>query len=176
MKKLLLFVATAVLLAVVADAKDQGSESTTFITAVDLKAGNAAAADARLVSSGQPDEATLRAIADEGFTAVVDLRTETEDRGFDEQEAVNQMGMVYASLPISGAADVTFDNAAVLNHILANYEGRILIHCASGNRVGALFALREKLLGASTDEALAAGQAAGLTRLESVVKERLAEK
>jgi uncharacterized protein (TIGR01244 family) len=176
MKKLLLFIATALICVAAADAEDQGNASIAFIKAEDLKAGNAVLADVRLVASGQPDAATLRAIADSGFAAVVDLRTATEDRGFDEKEAVNQMGMAYASLPIGGPSDVTFDNAALLDHILANYEGRILVHCASGNRVGALFALREKLLGAAADEALAAGKAAGLTRLEAVVKERLAEK
>jgi hypothetical protein len=39
-----------------------------------------------------------------------------------------------------------------------------------------LYALREKLAGATDEEALAKGKAAGMTRLEAVVKERLQEK
>lgn len=118
----------------------------------------------------------MRALADAGFTTVVDLRMPREARGLDERETVEQLGMVYAPLPISGASDITFDNASALDQLLAETDGPVLLHCGSGNRVGALFALREKLLGASSDEALAAGKAAGLTRLESVVSERLAEK
>jgi protein tyrosine phosphatase (PTP) superfamily phosphohydrolase (DUF442 family) len=79
-------------------------------------------------------------------------------------------------VPISDASDISFDNAAVLNQILADNDGRILLHCGSANRVGALLALREKLLGASNDDALAVGKATGLTRLEKLVTERLAEK
>ena len=49
------------------------------------------------------------------------------------------------------------------------------MHCASGNRVGALMALRASQNGASAEEAMAAGKAAGLTRLEPVVAKRLEE-
>ena len=83
--------------------------------------------------------------------------------------------MAYVSLPVSGPAEVTFDNAAALDQVLADNEGRILLHCSSGNRAAALYTLREKMLGASNDDALATGKAAGLTRLEAVVRERLAE-
>jgi uncharacterized protein (TIGR01244 family) len=174
MKKLILILTTA-LFAVGAIAEDNGSDSVVFIHADELSAGNVAPLDVRFVASGQPDEAVLSAIADAGFVAVVDLRTGKEDRGLDEQATINRLGMAYASLPIDGASDTTFENAAVLDRILENYDGRVLLHCGSGNRVGALFALREKLHGASSDDALAVGKAAGLTRLESVVKERLAE-
>jgi uncharacterized protein (TIGR01244 family) len=165
MKKLILILTTA-LFAAGAIAEDNGSDSVVFIHADELSAGNVAPLDVRFVASGQ---------ADAGFVAVVDLRTGKEDRGLDEQATINRLGMAYASLPIDGASDTTFENAAVLDRILENYEGRVLLHCGSGNRVGALFALREKLHGASSDDALAVGKAAGLTRLESVVKERLAE-
>ena len=50
----------------------------------------------------------------------------------------------------------------------------VIIHCASGNRVGALLALRANLIqGKSASEALAFGKAAGLTTLEDAVKQRL---
>jgi uncharacterized protein (TIGR01244 family) len=167
MKKLMLILGSATLFAVGASAQEHGSDATVFIHADELRAGN--------VASGQPDETVLSAIADAGFVAVVDLRTEKEDRGLDEQATIDRLGMAYASLPISGASDITFDNAALLDRILENYQGRVLLHCGSGNRVGALFALRAKLHGASSDDALAVGKAAGLTRLESVVQERLTE-
>lgn len=94
----------------------------------------------------------------------------------DEAAEVAALGMQYVSLPIAGGDDVTFENAAALDKILADTDGPVLLHCASGNRVGALFALSAKLAGATNEEALAAGKVAGLTRLEGVVKERLQEK
>ena len=110
-----------------------------------------------------------------GFVAVIDLRGEEEDRGIDEVAAVEALGMRYVSLPVHGADDVTFENAEELDRLLGEFDGPVLVHCASGNRVGALVALRASAAGASDDEALAAGKAAGLTRLEPAVAERLAE-
>jgi hypothetical protein len=47
------------------------------------------------------------------------------------------------------------------------------MHCGSGNRVGAVLALRQSLNGASDEESIQYGKDAGLTRLEDVVRERL---
>jgi uncharacterized protein (TIGR01244 family) len=162
-------------MAIAANARERGAESIVLMTSDDLKAGTIIPADVRFVSSGQPDEAVLEAIAAAGFSVVVDLRSASEDRGFDEQKEVERLGMVYATVPIGGPSDVTFDNAAVLIQILDENEGRVFLHCSSGNRAGAIYALRKKLLGATNDEAVAAGKAAGLTRLESVVTERIGE-
>ncbi|MGB5737928.1 MAG: hypothetical protein WBM54_01160, partial [Woeseia sp.] len=76
---------------------------------------------------------------------------------------------------IAGPDDVTFENAAKLDALLAEFAGPVLLHCGSGNRVGALFALRAKAAGASDDEAIAVGRAAGLTQLEETVRRTLAE-
>lgn len=130
---------------------------------------------AHLVSTGQPDEAVLASVKAAGFVAVIDMRGPAEDRGIDESSAVESLGMTYVSLPVAGPGDVSFENAAALDKILGDLEGPVLMHCASGNRVGALMALRASQNGASADEALAAGKAAGLTRLEPVVAERLEE-
>jgi hypothetical protein len=51
-----------------------------------------------------------------------------------------------------------------------------LLHCGSGNRVGALLALRESQDGADDESALEYGRSAGLTKLEPVVIKRLEEK
>ncbi len=126
-----------------------------------------------IVTGGQPNEATLRKFAEAGYGAVIDMRANDEDRGFDEPKFVESLGMTYVALPIAGADDVSFDKAAELDKILAEFDGPVLVHCASGNRVGALFALRAKNLGASSEDALMIGQAAGVTRLEGLVKERL---
>jgi len=176
MKKFILVLITAVVFAAAANAQDHGSDSIVLIQSAELQAGKTIPSDVRFVASGQPDEVMLQAIAAAGFSTVVDMRAADEERGFDEQKAIERLGMEYVLLPIASADDISLDKAAVLDQILAENEGRILLHCGSGNRVGALYALREKSYGASNDEALAVGKAAGMTRLESVVRERLAEK
>ena len=70
----MLILAAVVVFASGANARDQGSEAIAFINANDLRADKVVPPDVRFVSSGQPDEAVLRAIADAGFSAVVDLR------------------------------------------------------------------------------------------------------
>ena len=129
-----------------------------------------------LTSTGQPDAEQLALFAEAGYVAVIDLRGVEENRGFDEAKAVSGQNMLYVNLPLASADAVNFDNAAKLDETLNGIDGPVLLHCGSGNRVGALLALRESLNGASDEEALAYGRAAGLTGLEDVVRERLAEK
>jgi protein tyrosine phosphatase (PTP) superfamily phosphohydrolase (DUF442 family) len=81
--------------------------------------------------------------------------------------------MSYISLPISGASDITYENADALDRILAEIDGQVLVHCASSNRVGALLALRARLKGADPEEALALGLDAGLTSLQPAVEDVL---
>ena len=128
-----------------------------------------------ITAAGQPNESGLRELADDGYAAVIDLRTAGEERGLDEVTTVEELGMDYISLPIGGRDAINFENAKKLDQILSNYDEPVLVHCGSSNRVGALLSLREKLNGAGDEEALAFGKAAGLTSLESTVRTRLSE-
>lgn len=130
-----------------------------------------------ITSSGQPDEAALRVFADAGYVAVIDLRGVDEDRGMaDEKATVEALGLDYVALPISSRAEINFDNAKELDAVLQGIDGPVLLHCGSGNRVGAMLALRRSLHGADNDQSIAYGKDAGLTGLEGVVRERLGEK
>ncbi len=128
-----------------------------------------------LRSSGQPDAEQLALFAEAGYVAVVDLRGESENRGLDEAAAVESLGLDYVNLPVSGADSISWENANKLQEILSSYDGPVLVHCGSGNRVGALLALGKSKNGADDEEAVAYGRAAGMTRLESVVRSRLSE-
>jgi uncharacterized protein (TIGR01244 family) len=154
---------------------DEPAPATVAIQVEDVRSDAGVLSGHRYVSMGQPDTAILEAARDAGYVAVVDLRTAGEDRGFDEPAAVEALGMTYHSLEIAGAKGVTFDNARALDDILAGIEGPVLLHCQSGNRVGALTALRASMQGATDEEALAIGRKAGMTRLEPAVEARLAE-
>lgn len=126
-----------------------------------------------LYAGGQPDEAQLRALAAQGVTTVIDLRGADEARGYAEADITRQLGLRYIALPVTGAQDITPAKAAALQQALDAAQGPVLLHCASGNRVGALLALSAHARGASDEEALAEGHAAGLRSLEPAVRAQL---
>ena len=123
-------------------------------------------------TAGQPDEAGFKVFAEQGYAAVIDLRTAGEDRGMDEPAVVEGLGMDYVSLPI-GRDGITFDNARALQDLINGYDEPVLVHCGSANRVGALFALSAYEETGDVDKALEAGKAAGLSGLEPVVQKLL---
>jgi uncharacterized protein (TIGR01244 family) len=128
---------------------------------------------ADLVVGSQPTRSDLALLKAAGVTAVVDLRSPGETRGFDEAAVAAEIGIHYVNLPIAGADDVTARNAAKLDAVLQEQDGKALVHCASSNRAGALIALRAAAAGASVDDALAIGRRAGMTSLEPVVRSRI---
>ncbi|MCH8100138.1 MAG: hypothetical protein IIB74_06850 [Proteobacteria bacterium] len=126
-------------------------------------------------AAGQPDADAFKVFADSGYVAIIDLRAEHEPRGLDEQAVVEGLGMDYVLMPIVDAAAINFDNARRLDELLKQYDGPVLIHCGSSNRVGALLALRASLNGADDEGALQVGRDGGLTGLEVRVIEVLGE-
>lgn len=128
-----------------------------------------------LHTGGQPTQEQLQALAKQGVTTVVDLRGDDEDRGFDEAATAKALGLRYERLPINGAEDLTSANARQLKQLLDAGGDQVLLHCASGNRVGALLAImaREQE-GASREQALELGKQAGMKSLTPKVEEKLA--
>ena len=121
----------------------------------------------QLYSAGQPSAAQLQQAADAGVTTVIDLRQPDEDRGFDETAAAERLGLRYVRIPVAGAAGLTDASAYALRTALAQSSGPVLVHCASGNRAGALLALLNARDGASVEHALQLGRDAGMTSLEA---------
>lgn len=128
-----------------------------------------------LLAAGQPDEATLRAARDAGYTTVVNLRTDGEPIGFDERAVVEALGMRYLQIPVAGAAGVTDENARALQTAITDAAPRpVLVHCGTANRVGALVALASALDGAELEDAIIDGRRAGLLGLEPTVRSLIA--
>jgi uncharacterized protein (TIGR01244 family) len=127
-----------------------------------------------ITSAGQPDEAALKVFAEQGYTTVIDLRTAGEDRGIDEPSVVEGLGMEYVLLPI-GRDAIDFESAEMLDKLIKDADGPVLVHCGSGNRVGALLALRKSMDGADDEAALEYGRKGGMTGLEARVKKALTE-
>lgn len=81
--------------------------------------------------------------------------------------------MAYRQFDVSGAKGVTVANAARLQRLIDEAPGPVLVHCASGNRVGALLTLMSVENGVPVEDALELGRQAGMTRLEAPVRELL---
>ena len=124
----------------------------------------------RVHSGGQPSEDQIRAFKDAGVDLVINMRPE-EEMEFDEQALVHELGMRYLHLPIAGPPDLGEAAQAELAKALEDPKGDVVMHCASGNRCGALYALMSRHIhGKEPEEALEAGRAAGLTKLEPYVR------
>lgn len=126
---------------------------------------------------GAPDAAILKALAESGLGLVINLQTAREV-GFDEKAVVEGLGMTYLHLPVSSLGDLTEDLLKTLySRLPPEGQKKVLVHCASGNRVGAAFALMaQRFDGATVFEAIAVGRQHGLTQLESKVAVRLRER
>jgi uncharacterized protein (TIGR01244 family) len=127
----------------------------------------------KLLCGGQPTEAQFLQAAAAGFATVINLRPPAEmfACGIDEPAVVAGTGMKYVSIPVGSPADLSAANARLLWDEIQAAPGQVMVHCASGNRVGALWALAQRFYGgAAADAALNAGRAAGLAGLETAVR------
>ena len=124
---------------------------------------NAACPLPGVATGGQPDSVGFVALAAGGVRTIVDLRAPDEARGFDEPAVVRAAGLEYVSLPVTAASlsDSTFDAFRVL--MKARRASSLLVHCHSGNRVGAVMVPYLVLdRGWPLEQAIAAAEAGGL--------------
>lgn len=130
--------------------------------------------DEKTIVCGALDQEKVEALARAGVELVISLQSDDE-LTFDEALAVQQAGMAYEHLPISGAEGLKQVNMLEFDKILRQYHGKkTAMHCGSGNRVGAAIALRSGWLrGRKMDTAMARGRSHGLTSLEQEVHNRL---
>jgi len=149
------------------------------ITLADVQAlgiSNSAMPLENVLTMGQPTPEQLARLVDLGYTNFISLRPSTEEGTGWEEAIVSDEGISFVRLPVSGAESLTRENVEALDHLLgAAGENPTVLYCASSGRVGAMLALRAYWLhSASSEEALALGREAGLTRLEPAVAELLA--
>ena len=126
--------------------------------------------------AGQPGAAAWAGIAARGIGTVVNLRTAAEMQDRDEAAEVRTAGMRYIEIPVEGAGGIDDANALRLREALLAAPGPVLVHCASGNRVGALLALGEaRHAGATPEQAIEFGRKAGMRSTEARVRELLGQ-
>ncbi|MCU0566828.1 MAG: protein tyrosine phosphatase family protein [Oculatellaceae cyanobacterium Prado106] len=113
--------------------------------------------------TGQLNLAQLQEAAEEGFQAVLNLRSPDEEGSLsDEQEQVEAVGLDYVNVPVATASL----NEALTDQVLQTIDELpkpLLIHCASSMRAGAMatmyVATRQ---GLTAEQALERAKQAGL--------------
>ncbi len=130
-----------------------------------------------LYTAGQPKRESFAILAKAGVRHLINLRPPSETPELNEAAVVTQANMAYYNIPISGPEDWTRDNVKLLDHLLRKLEKeKVLLHCSSSNRVGALIALRAVWInGLPLEEAISEGRRHGLTKLEEKVRQFLAQ-
>ncbi len=124
-----------------------------------------------LLTGGQPSKGDLAKVQSKGYRTVINLRLPNEFDDFDEAAEVDALGMTYIEMPINMRGDLNAQSAIQFDKLLTELRGPIYAHCGTGDRVGALYALRaHHVQGKSAEEAIAIGKTAGLNRLEGMVR------
>ena len=89
-----------------------------------------------IATGGQPSPHDIEGLARAGYRTILDLREPAEHRGFDEPGAVAGAGLRYINVAVGNHAhdDRLFEDIRAL--LRDSALAPILVHCATGNRVG----------------------------------------
>lgn len=96
----------------------------------------------RGVTAGpQPEEAELRHLVEEGFTTVIDVRSEKKNgilmRPKEEERVAREVGLTYVHIPVTWKR-IDFDQADRLRQAIHDAKGNIYIHSRRGDLAAAL--------------------------------------
>ena len=141
-------------------------------------APNSSAYGSSVYFAGQPAESDLAAYAKLGVKTVVNLRSaqEMEKVGYDEAAAASKAGMKYIHVPTGGTAPSDAELAKIFLALDQSDSAKVLMHCASSNRVGMVWSIYRGIKqGLSEEDAIAEGKAAGLKApgLEKAAREKI---
>ena len=144
----------------------------TLEVATQLGVRNARMPRPGLLSGAQVTEEQLAGLSDAGYRHFISLRPTAEDGAGWEEAYSASAGYDFQRLPIEGAASLTRENVETFARLLEATGGEAtVLYCASGNRVGAMLALKAHWIdGVPPEEALELGLAAGMTRLTEPVR------
>jgi uncharacterized protein (TIGR01244 family) len=108
-------------------------------------------------------------LAAAGFKTIIDLRTPSERGVAEEEAAAARAGIRYRNIAVTPAT-LNGEQVRQVAGALDDPANRpVLLHCASGNRAGAVMALyREQVHGVSREAALAEARAIGLRTPEAM--------
>lgn len=114
-----------------------------------------------LATGGSIDLAEIPSLKEKGFRTIIDLRT-PEEGTEEERKAVEAAGMTYVNLPIAKGAPSDAQIARLGELIEDSNAAPLLLHCASGNRVGTAWAIYRVRKGIPLEIAIEEGRTTGM--------------
>lgn len=117
-------------------------------------------ATTQIATAGAPGEAGIQELAEKGFKTIIDLRTEAEGI-LAEKQAVEETGMRYINIPVTSAG-INDEQLATFTSEIEQAAIPVLLHCASGNRAGAMWTAYRLSKGIAPDIAFEEGRTAGM--------------
>ncbi len=179
-KTLILAVLLSLTFACVTSSNADGNSATAFETpdVSALAIQNVRTPYPGVVTGGQLTPSQVEELEALGFGTFVSLRPSSEDGAGWEEDFFAGRTSQFRRLPVAGSEGTTEGNARRLARVLKGSARQeqpgVVVYCASGNRVGALFALKAHFVdGLPALCALEEGKQAGLTRLEPYVSSLL---
>lgn len=151
------------------------ADEPTYRQIVETQVDNLSQPAANRFSSAQPSQEQLAALAAAGVKHIVSLRPASE-LDWDERAVVESLGMKFHNVPVSVPDGISQDNAEAFSQVLADIgDDAALLHCASGNRVGAMMALKHGHDTGDVETAVTIGKAWGMNMpgLENMVRNKL---
>ncbi len=124
----------------------------------------------KLIAGGKPSARGLGQAAEQGIRTVIDLRDPTEGTA-EEKDFADAVGLRYVNIPVT-LDSFSADQAGKLSEVLNDpATGPALLHCATGQRAVALWALhKNKSEGVPAETAMAEAKSKGLKKSELVSK------
>ena len=122
---------------------------------------------------GQPSASQYKQISVEGYKTVISIRDLSEPGAEEGRKNALEAGLNFISIPVKGVDDFNEENAKALDEALKG-EGPFVVHCKSGGRVAAIFALKCGWCdGKSIEQAIEEGHKIGLGGLEPAIRKIL---
>lgn len=122
---------------------------------------------------GQPSSSQYKQISVEGYRTVICMRCLDEPGATESKTNAEEAGLNFVNIPVAGVEGFNKENAEALSEALKG-EGPFVVHCKSGGRVAALFALKSGWVdGKSIEQAIEEGHKMGLGGLEAAIRKLL---
>ena len=91
-----------------------------------------------IIFAGQFEEADIPKLKEAGVTQVISLRKDNE-LDWDEAKVVKDAGLKHVSVAFQTADELSDEKIAELRELLSGTDGKTMLHCGGGNRVGAVW-------------------------------------
>lgn len=111
-----------------------------------------------VAGGGPPALTEIPQLQERGYSTIINLRMPSEAGVAEERAAAEAAGLHYVSIPMTGSNFALADVNALREALASAPPGDVLLHCGSGSRVGALWAMTravEQGLAPSDAQALA---------------------